>query len=268
MVRVGRPPRDRPGLDTELARAGGSETWYVVERPVPATEWLRSFDTISGARPRPFLHSVDQAPPVAGPGWSGSTLRAGLHLWRRGASGLRAAAEHVAARTRPAKTLALCRSSVQNVWKPQLGHLRLRNIRRQQVERCLRSLAQPQTSGRRSGNSGSYAERRSGSTIDGHRRTLRAALSAAVRRELIHYNPAEGRMDAIPARRPDDGDDLDIWQPAETVRFLRSVATDRLAALYEVAAYAGLRRAELCGCGRPTPSPTGPGRRSARRSST
>jgi hypothetical protein len=43
----------RRGIDPawirELARAGGSETWYVVERPVPATEWLRSFDTISGA---------------------------------------------------------------------------------------------------------------------------------------------------------------------------------------------------------------------------
>ena len=55
----------RRGIDPawirELARAGGSETWYVVERPVPATEWLRSFDTISGA---PFG--------LAGPGLPGA----------------------------------------------------------------------------------------------------------------------------------------------------------------------------------------------------
>ena len=33
-----------PAWTRELARAGGSETRYVVERPVPATEWLRSID--------------------------------------------------------------------------------------------------------------------------------------------------------------------------------------------------------------------------------
>jgi hypothetical protein len=38
-----------------------------------------------------------------------------------------------------------------------------------------------------------------------------------------------------------------IWEPEETARFLEHVAEDRLAALYELAAYAGLRRAELCG---------------------
>jgi hypothetical protein len=59
MVRVVARRGIDPAWIRELARAGGSETWYVVERPVPATEWLRSFDAISGA-PRPFLHSVDQ----------------------------------------------------------------------------------------------------------------------------------------------------------------------------------------------------------------
>jgi integrase len=46
--------------------------------------------------------------------------------------------------------------------------------------------------------------------------------------------------------RPDD-DDLVVWQPEETARFLEHVKGDRLSALYEIAAYAGLRRAELCG---------------------
>ncbi len=39
---------------------------------------------------------------------------------------------------------------------------------------------------------------RSAATIDGYRRTIRAALSAAQRRELIAVNPAVGRMDSIP----------------------------------------------------------------------
>ena len=42
-------------------------------------------------------------------------------------------------------------------------------------------------------------------------------------------------------------DELAIWQLAETARFLEHVARDRLSALYELAAYAGLRRAKLCG---------------------
>jgi integrase len=41
--------------------------------------------------------------------------------------------------------------------------------------------------------------------------------------------------------------DLVIWEPDETARFLEYARSDRLAALYEVAAFSGLRRAELCG---------------------
>ena len=37
------------------------------------------------------------------------------------------------------------------------------------------------------------------------------------------------------------------WQPEETARFLEHVKDDRLSVLYELAAYAGLRRADLCG---------------------
>ena len=72
-------------------------------------------------------------------------------------------------------------------------------------------------------------------------------LSSALRRGLITLNPAEGRMDGLPALTPDDEDELTIWQPEETARFLEHLKGDRLSALYELAAYAGLRRAELCG---------------------
>lgn len=150
-----------------------------------------------------------------------------------------------AQRGRSPKTLALYRAHVVNFWAPRLGQIRLKDLRREHVERALAELGQRQTSSRRPGNSGSYVEQRSPTTIDGYRRTLRAALAAARRRGLINSNPAEGRMDAI----PDDFRDVElhVWEPSETARFLEHVASDRLAVLYELAAYGGMRRAELCG---------------------
>jgi integrase len=44
----------------------------------------------------------------------------------------------------------------------------------------------------------------------------------------------------------DDDDGPEVWRPEETARFLEHEFQDRLSALYELAAYAGLRRAELC----------------------
>ena len=153
--------------------------------------------------------------------------------------------DEFADRDRSPKTLALYRGHVENFWRPRLGQVRLRDLRRGHVEAALRALGQPQTTARAAGNSGHHVERRSGATIDSYRRTLRAALSAARRRELIQWNPADGRIDAIPDRAADE--EFTIWEPDETARFLEHVAGDRLAALYEVAAYCGLRRGELCG---------------------
>lgn len=149
-----------------------------------------------------------------------------------------------AARDKSPKTLALYRGHVDGFWRPRLGHLRLRDLRRSHVEAALRALGKRQLDGRAKGNSGQYVEQRSPATIDGYRRTLRAALSAARRRELIQWNPADGRIDAIPDRTDEE---LTIWEPHETAHFLGHVAGDRLTAMYELAAYCGLRRAELCG---------------------
>jgi integrase len=73
-----------------------------------------------------------------------------------------------------------------------------------------------------------------------------AALSAAVRAELITSNPAVGHLDLLRAPATTADEDPQVWEPEETARFLEQVAGDRLAALYELAAYAGLRRGELC----------------------
>jgi integrase len=173
----------------------------------------------------------------------GMTLGDWLDTW------LSEFAERVEGKSRSPKTLSVYRSNVRNFWRPKLGHLRLRDLRRAHVAKALQDLGQRQTAGRRPGNSGSYVELRSGSTVDSYRRTLRAALSVARSRDLITTNPAEGRIDAIPTRADvdDDDDDLGVWEPDETARFLEHIAGDRLAAFYELAAYAGLRRGELCG---------------------
>jgi integrase len=145
------------------------------------------------------------------------------------------------------KTLANYRGHIRDVWRPRLGHLRLRDLRRTHVEKVLANLAEPIKGDRPKGHVGRRVTQRTPYTVSNYRRTLRAALSAALRRGLITINPAEGRMDALPSKLAPDDEDPVIWQPDETARFLDHVANDRLAALYELAAYAGLRRAELCG---------------------
>jgi integrase len=156
--------------------------------------------------------------------------------------------EELVAAKKSVNTIKNYRGHVRDAWKPQLGHMLLRDLRRSHIERVLAELAAPVEGDRPAGNIGRRVEQRSRATIDGYRRTIRAALSAAQRRELIAVNPAVGRMDSIPlAVAIDDDDEPEVWQPEETARFLEHVFEDRLSALYELAAYAGLRRAELCG---------------------
>ena len=145
---------------------------------------------------------------------------------------------------RAVKTMANYRGHVRDVWRPRLGHLRLRDLRRHHIEKALAELAEPVAWVVTAGNAGRRIERRTASTIEGYRRTVRAALSAAQRRGLIASNPAQGRMDSIPEAVQVE---ITIWQPEQTAQFLEHVADDRFSALYELAAYAGMRRAELCG---------------------
>lgn len=144
-----------------------------------------------------------------------------------------------------AKTLSNYGMHISVIWKPSIGTLRLRDLRRVHVERALSAAAAPRQGKRPPGNVGLWVSGRQPTTLDGYRRTLRAALAVAQRRNLIAVNHAAGRMESIPTRRK--GRDLPIWEPEETAKFLGHVEGDALAALYEIAAYTGLRRAELCG---------------------
>jgi integrase len=160
---------------------------------------------------------------------------------------------------RSPKTLANYRGHVRDVWDPALGDVRLRDLRRADIELVLLDLLKPAdcsvrppvrrgSAGR--GNVGRRVDRRTVGTVECYRRTLRAALSVAQRRGLISVNPALGRMDALPAASSAADRDLQVWEPAQIAVFLEyltDVASDPLAALYEVAAYTGLRRGELCG---------------------
>jgi integrase len=187
---------------------------------------------------------------------------------------------------RSPKTLANYRGHVRDVWDPTLGDVRLRDLCRVDLEQvlvqlltrtdlsgasesaasgaaagyeaarpgfgggCRRSVrppVRPGTAGR--GNVGRRVERRTVGTVECYRRTLRAALSVAQRRGLIAVNPALGRMDALPSASPDGDREVAVWDPAQIASFLEYVDAvgDRLAVLYEVAAYAGLRRGELRG---------------------
>jgi integrase len=172
--------------------------------------------------------------------WSddrGMTVGAWLDQWL----------DELAASGRAVNTVTNYRTHVRDAWKPQLGTVLLRDLRRGHIERVLAVLAAPLDDDRPTGNIGRRIKQRSPSTVESYRKTIRAALSAAQRRELLTINPALGRMDSIPRRATDEDDDLVVWQPDETARFLEHVLNDRLSALYELAAYAGLRRAELCG---------------------
>ena len=120
------------------------------------------------------------------------------------------------------KTLANYRGHVRDVWKPTVGDVRLRDLRRHHVETVLRPYAG-----------------RAASTIDGYRRTIRAALTEARAHQLVVVNVAEGRMRAIPAS---DRAQVVVWEPEQTAAFLVLARSHRtLAALFEVAAHTGMR---------------------------
>lgn len=73
-------------------------------------------------------------------------------------------------------------------------------------------------------------------------RTLRSALNSAVKRRVIPWNPAL-HVELPQRRRPP----TQVWTPADARRFLVASAGDRLAGLFHLMLFTGLRRGEALG---------------------
>ena len=110
---------------------------------------------------------------------------------------------------------------------PQVGRVRLGQLRSSQVSAVLRDLAE--------GGLGITSVRRVHAI-------LRSALSDAVRAELVVTNAAKN---AVVPRQPRPK--VDPWQPDELGRFLDHAGADRLGSCFELIALAGLRRGEAAG---------------------
>jgi len=124
-------------------------------------------------------------------------------------------------------TVRAYRHHIDDYLVPQLGRLRLRDLRPGHVDQLLATV-----------DDGT----RSATTVRRIHATLRSALSTAVRRRLITYNAARD-IDLPKTERPQ----VQPWEPAELGRFLDSIGTHRLGALFELVAYTGLRRGEALG---------------------
>jgi integrase len=138
--------------------------------------------------------------------------------------------------------------------RPGLGHIPLRQLRTADIERlyrAMRHLGQPDErsddmqrrliAARHETRRASARPLSAASILRVHA-TLRAALTHAVRRRLIPHNPAT-YVELESGRRPP----VRVWTPEQLGVFLDALIGDRLAPLYHVIAYLGLRRGEACG---------------------
>lgn len=125
-------------------------------------------------------------------------------------------------------TITAYRSHVEGHLKPGLGARRLRDLRPEHIYAALEKVK----------------DGHSAATVQRVRATLRAALSAAVRERLLSWNPASGLQLAQAQKH-----EANPWEPRETGAFLDMLTEvgDRLAGVFHLCAYLGLRRGEALG---------------------
>ena len=124
------------------------------------------------------------------------------------------------------------RQHIDTYITPVIGTLRLRDVRPPHIEDVLTFAARPREKGKTPGPV----------TVRRVHATMRSAFASAKRQRYIPYNPAID-VDLPKATRPT----VRPWEASELGQFLDYAAGDPLGALYEVAAFTGLRRGELLG---------------------
>jgi integrase len=142
-----------------------------------------------------------------------------------------------APRRRPIRptTLTTYRIYADTYLRPRLGHRQLQSLTPDDLDRLYRDLLV------RGGRTGRGLGPK---TVRHVHSLLHTCLASAVRKEHLEHNPAD-RADppSVPHQRPK------VWWPDDLRAFLASVQSDRLAALWTLAATTGMRRAELLGLG-------------------
>ena len=136
------------------------------------------------------------------------------------------------AMTLSSTTLAWYRYVIARHIEPELGQLRMSQLRPVHIQRLYASKLQQVPGGPRP---------ISRSTARCIHRVLHAALSCAVRLQVIGRNPCDA-VEVPKAGRPRPR----YWRPEEAARFLNAARNDRLFALFH-ALGTGLRRGELLG---------------------
>lgn len=145
------------------------------------------------------------------------------------------------------------RLHVEQYLQPHLGAVPLTELRPRHVRAMLQAIAADHA---RTGRPLSAA------TLQRIRATLRTALNAAIREELLAGNPAR-HVQLAPAVRPHPlvwttartaawrrtgaRPAVAVWTAAQTAQFLTAIAGDPLHACYHVIALRGLRRGEAAG---------------------
>lgn len=122
---------------------------------------------------------------------------------------------------------------IRNIFVPELGQLRLLDLRAHHVEAVFRRLAEGNV--RRERPMGAQTMRRVLATLN-------SALNTAVRRGMIRRNPAA--TVELPRATPTQPR---VWTREEAAAFLAGTTNDRLHILYRLLVLTGLRRGEAVG---------------------
>lgn len=128
------------------------------------------------------------------------------------------------------------RQHVEHYLVPRIGRHRLQGLMPDEITKVYRTL---EVSGGRGGRP------LSGTTVRRIHATLHRALSDAVGWGYLLRNPASVAMK--PKQRRPGSYDRTAWTAEELSWFLQSVRSDRLFALWQLAAMTGMRRGELLG---------------------